>query len=244
MPYLAILANKADLTHMRTVHPAQHTEFADLHKMHRWAKVVWCNWILIPLLTWQYAWCSFVQLFCFSQDRRQCGYSILPHCGRHSWCRSHFTWHQQRSEGDYSLSHQSSSRRAQQQHEQKTHQKPDKMLYHVAIATTVTESRLDESRQSMYKHTTSSSTLTTSTKHCCSAFGNLCLQLMDRMWAIFPAPWLVYSAHNQAWLVMTPYCHMHMYTSLCLWYRCLWKNHSWIILFDVLSLLWRLPLPA
>lgn len=35
MPYLAILANKADLTHMRTVHPAQHTEFADLHKMHR-----------------------------------------------------------------------------------------------------------------------------------------------------------------------------------------------------------------
>ncbi|KAL0021558.1 hypothetical protein WJX77_008815 [Trebouxia sp. C0004] len=34
MPYLAILANKADLTHMRTVRPAQHTEFADLHKMH------------------------------------------------------------------------------------------------------------------------------------------------------------------------------------------------------------------
>lgn len=35
MPYLAILANKADLTHMRTVRPMQHTEFADLHKMHR-----------------------------------------------------------------------------------------------------------------------------------------------------------------------------------------------------------------
>lgn len=35
MPYLAILANKADLTHMRTVRPAQHAEFADLHKMHR-----------------------------------------------------------------------------------------------------------------------------------------------------------------------------------------------------------------
>lgn len=137
MPYLAILANKADLTHMRTVRPAQHTEFADLHKMHRWSKTVWCNWILIPLLTRQYAWCSFVQLFCFSQDRRQCGYSILPYCGRHSWCCSHFTWHQQRSEGDYSSSHQSSSRWARQQREQETHQKPDKMLYHVAIAITV-----------------------------------------------------------------------------------------------------------
>lgn len=35
MPYLAILANKADLTHMRTVRPAQHIDFADSHKMHR-----------------------------------------------------------------------------------------------------------------------------------------------------------------------------------------------------------------
>lgn len=35
MPYLAILANKADLTHMRTVRPAQHTDFADAHNMHR-----------------------------------------------------------------------------------------------------------------------------------------------------------------------------------------------------------------
>jgi len=36
MPYLAILANKADLTHMRAVRPAQHVDFADLHKMHRY----------------------------------------------------------------------------------------------------------------------------------------------------------------------------------------------------------------
>ena len=35
MPYLAILANKADLTHMRTVHPSQHIDFADTHDMHR-----------------------------------------------------------------------------------------------------------------------------------------------------------------------------------------------------------------
>lgn len=35
MPYLAILANKADLSHMRTVRPVQHTDYADLHKMHR-----------------------------------------------------------------------------------------------------------------------------------------------------------------------------------------------------------------
>ena len=35
MPYLALLANKADLTHMQTVRPAQHTEFADMHKMQR-----------------------------------------------------------------------------------------------------------------------------------------------------------------------------------------------------------------
>ena len=35
MPYLAILANKADLTHMRTVRPTQHNDFADTHNMHR-----------------------------------------------------------------------------------------------------------------------------------------------------------------------------------------------------------------
>ena len=35
MPYLALLANKADLTHMRTVLPSQHHNFADQHKMHR-----------------------------------------------------------------------------------------------------------------------------------------------------------------------------------------------------------------
>lgn len=35
MPYLAILANKADLTHMRTVRPTQHMDFADIHNMHR-----------------------------------------------------------------------------------------------------------------------------------------------------------------------------------------------------------------
>lgn len=35
MPYLAILANKADLTHIRTVRPAQHIDFADNHNMHR-----------------------------------------------------------------------------------------------------------------------------------------------------------------------------------------------------------------
>lgn len=35
MPYLAILANKADLTHMRTVRPTQHIGFADTHNMHR-----------------------------------------------------------------------------------------------------------------------------------------------------------------------------------------------------------------
>lgn len=35
MPYLAIMANKADLTHIRTVPPSQHVDFADSYKMHR-----------------------------------------------------------------------------------------------------------------------------------------------------------------------------------------------------------------
>ena len=37
MPYLALLANKADLTHMRLVTPSQHVDFADTLSMHRWA---------------------------------------------------------------------------------------------------------------------------------------------------------------------------------------------------------------
>lgn len=36
LPYLALLANKADLTHMRLVDPSQHVDFADTLSMHRW----------------------------------------------------------------------------------------------------------------------------------------------------------------------------------------------------------------
>jgi len=34
MPYVALVANKADLTHMRTVKPEKHNEFADAHDMY------------------------------------------------------------------------------------------------------------------------------------------------------------------------------------------------------------------
>lgn len=35
LPYLALLANKADLTHMRLVNPTDHVDFADALSMHR-----------------------------------------------------------------------------------------------------------------------------------------------------------------------------------------------------------------
>ena len=34
MPYVALVANKADLTHMRTVKPDKHNEFADKYEMY------------------------------------------------------------------------------------------------------------------------------------------------------------------------------------------------------------------
>ncbi|XRB06027.1 Ras-related protein Rab-28 [Pycnococcus provasolii] len=34
MPYIALVANKADLTHIRTVKPEKHNEFADEHEMY------------------------------------------------------------------------------------------------------------------------------------------------------------------------------------------------------------------
>mmetsp|Transcript_24371 Transcript_24371/g.76898 ORF Transcript_24371/g.76898 Transcript_24371/m.76898 type:complete len:103 (+) Transcript_24371:144-452(+) len=34
MPYLALIANKADLTHLRTVKPEKHNEFADANEMY------------------------------------------------------------------------------------------------------------------------------------------------------------------------------------------------------------------
>ena len=34
MPYIALVANKADLTHIRTVKPEKHNEFADAHEMY------------------------------------------------------------------------------------------------------------------------------------------------------------------------------------------------------------------
>lgn len=37
MPYLALLANKADLQQMASVDEMQHHALSDLHKMHRWA---------------------------------------------------------------------------------------------------------------------------------------------------------------------------------------------------------------
>lgn len=35
MPYVALVANKADLTHLRTVKPEKHNGFADKHNMYR-----------------------------------------------------------------------------------------------------------------------------------------------------------------------------------------------------------------
>lgn len=220
MPYLAILANKADLTHMRTVRPTQHTEFAVLHKMHRWAEVAWCNCISIPLLKSEYGWCLSVQLFCFGQDRRQCGFSILPHCGRHSWHHSYVTWHQQCSKGDYSSSYQSSPRRAQQQHEQKTYQKPDKVLHHVAIIVCAQTHHLQLTLDHLHKALASTccNIAAILLQYWCSAFCKACLQHTEkRLWAGFPAPWLMYSAENlclsmrpdnETWSVATSWSHV------------------------------------
>ena len=36
MPYVALVANKADLTHLQTVKPELHREFADDNQMHRY----------------------------------------------------------------------------------------------------------------------------------------------------------------------------------------------------------------
>ncbi len=35
MPQVALIGNKADLTHMRAVHLSKHNEFAEAHSMYR-----------------------------------------------------------------------------------------------------------------------------------------------------------------------------------------------------------------
>ena len=39
MPQVALIGNKADLTHMRAVHLSKHNEFAGAHSMYR------CRWL-------------------------------------------------------------------------------------------------------------------------------------------------------------------------------------------------------